>query len=52
MFEHDGCYTTKFLGNVKLSLTEQHRWSFNDLTIEEKQKLTDFFKQNPLMDED
>lgn len=28
--------TTKFLGNVKLSLTEQYRWSFNDLTIEEK----------------
>lgn len=52
MFEHDGCYTTKFLGNVKLSLTEQHRWSFNDLTIEEKQKLTDFFKHHPLMDED
>lgn len=52
MFEHDGCYTAKFLGNVKLLLTEQHRWSFNDLTIEEKQKLTDFFKQNPLMDED
>lgn len=52
MFEHNGCYTTKFLGTVKVSLTEQHKWSFRDLPMEEKEKLYEFFLQHPLRDED
>ena len=52
MFEHNGCYKSKFLGTVKVSLTEQHKWSFRDLPMEEKEKLYEFFLQHPLRDED
>ena len=52
MFEHNGCYTTKFLNTVKVSLTEQHKWSFRDLSLEEKRKLTEFSMEHPLMDDD
>lgn len=52
MFEHNGCYKSKFLGTVKVSITEQHKWSLKDLSLEEKRKLTEFSIEHPYMEDE
>lgn len=51
-FEHDGCYKSKFLGSVKIELTENAKWKWEDLTKEELEELTESSRKNPFIIED